>query len=66
MAPIKSLVLVAAVHGATLDSAWNDMQTPVYEHEGWSVKDATFGQGGNGSYAMFFSAFYTDPSDGYV
>jgi hypothetical protein len=61
-------VALAMCHAASasIGEYWKQLSTPVYEVEGWSVKDATMARGEDGTYAVFYSGFYTAPRDEYA
>jgi hypothetical protein len=61
-------VALAMCHAASanIGEYWKQLSTPVYEVEGWSVKDATMARAEDGTYAIFYSGFYTAPRDEYA
>lgn len=59
------IMLYPCAVAETINELWPTLSTPLYANDEWSAKDAAFGQAPNGTYAFFFSAFYTG-DDGYV
>ena len=56
-----SILFIITLSGFTQTIPWNKLKNPIYQHEGWSVKDATFAYNeADQHFYLFFSAFYFD------